>query len=313
MKSEFSELPTGRVAVLIPCFNEERTVAGVVCGFREALPAADIYVFDNRSTDSTAAVAASAGAIVVPSPKAGKGHVVQHMFRVVEADWYVMVDGDSTYPPEAAPAMLGQAASEGLDMLVGRRCTPEAQLRAAYRPLHQFGNRLVCGLIGRVFGSPIQDVFSGYRVFSRNFVKTVPLHSAGFQIEVEMTLQALSKGYPVGEMDTAYGVRPEGSSSKLSTYRDGILVLAAFAAICRDYRPGLFFGLCAVLFACASVVSGIPPVADYYFYQYVYHVPLALLATGLGILAALSLCVALILETQLRYHNEIHSLLRKKP
>lgn len=311
MKPELAEFPEGRVAVLIPCFNEEQTVAGVVRGFRAVLPAADIYVFDNLSTDSTATVAASAGAIVVPSPKAGKGHVVQHMFEVVEADWYIMVDGDATYPAEAAPRLIVAAQKNRIDMMVGRRVTPVDELRAAYRPLHQFGNRMVCGLIRRAFGSPIQDVFSGYRVFSREFVKTIPLHAKGFQIEVEMTLQALSKGYPVEEQDVSYGARPEGSSSKLNTYRDGLLVLAAFVSICKDYRPALFFGSMAALLALCSLGSGLAPVLDYVFHQWVYHVPLAVLATGLAVLAALSLSIGVILQTQLVYHNEMHRLVRR--
>jgi len=304
-------LEPSRVAVLIPCYNEETTVGSVVRDFRAVLPAAAIYVFDNASTDATATEAENAGAAVVFSPQPGKGHVVRHMFESVDADWYLMVDGDATYPAAAAPEMLERAISGRMDMFSGRRRTPESDLRAAYRPLHQWGNRLVCCLIRKAFGSPIDDVFSGYRAFSRNFVKTVPLHSSGFQIEVEMTLQALSKGYRVGEMDVPYGARPAGSHSKLNTYSDGLLVLTAFVSICRDYRPGLFFGFAALALALLSLISGAPALADYWIYQYVYHVPLALLATGLGILSALCLCVALILKTQLRYHNELHSFLRR--
>lgn len=304
--------PSPKVAVLIPCFNEELTVARVVADFREALPSADIYVFDNASTDQTSVLAKRAGAAVVYSPVPGKGNVVRHMFETIDAEWYIMVDGDATYPASAAPDLLRRAIESGSDMFSGKRCTPESQLRAAYRPLHQWGNRLVCGLIRKAFGSPIEDVFSGYRVFSRNFVQSVPLRSGGFQIEVEMTLQALSKQYKVGEADVPYGVRPEGSHSKLSTYRDGLLVLTAFAAICRDYRPGLFFGISSLTLALLSLAAGLPAIIDYWHFSYVYHVPLALLATGLGILSALFLCVALILETQLRYHNELHALLRRK-
>ena len=215
-----------RIAILVPCFNEELTVARVVEGFRAVLPGAEVHVFDNASTDRTARAAAEAGAKVTVSPVPGKGNVVRHMFDVVEADWYVMVDGDATYPAGAAADLVAAAREKRLDMVVGRRVTPADELRAAYRPLHQFGNRLVSGLIRKTFGSPIRDVFSGYRVFSRAFVKTVPLHATGFQIEVEMTLQALSKGYAVDEVVVSYHARPEGSVSKLSTYRDGLLVLA---------------------------------------------------------------------------------------
>jgi len=197
-----------------------------------------------------------------------------------------------------------------VDMMVGRRVTPKEELGKAYRPMHQFGNQMVCGLIGTAFGSPIQDVFSGYRIFNRSFAKTVPLRAGGFEIEVEMTLQALSKGYRVEERDVPYGSRPEGSKSKLNTYRDGLIVLWTFASICRSYRPGLFFGLFAMFFTLASLAAGVGPIIDYMQFQYVYKIPLAILATGLALLSALSAAIGLILQTQLRYHNEIHKLLR---
>lgn len=298
------------IAVLIPCYNEELTVASVVADFKKHLPSAKIYVFDNRSTDSTSAKAREAGAEVVQSPKKGKGFVVQQMFGSVDADWLIMVDGDATYPASHAQMLLSEAIANGVDMMVGRRVTPKEELGKAYRPMHQFGNQMVCGLIGTAFGSPIQDVFSGYRIFNRSFAKTVPLRAGGFEIEVEMTLQALSKGYRVEERDVPYGSRPEGSKSKLNTYRDGLIVLWTFASICRSYRPGLFFGLFAMFFALASLAAGVGPIIDYMQFQYVYKVPLAILATGLALLSALSLAIGLILQTQLRYHNEIHKLLR---
>ncbi len=300
-----------RIAILIPCFNEELTIADVVTGFRSVLPEAEIHVFDNASTDQTSRNARAAGAHVTFSPRPGKGNVVRHMFEVIEADWYLMVDGDATYPAEAAPLLLAAAREKRIDMMVGRRVTPADEMTAAYRPLHQFGNRLVCGLIRKTFGSPIHDVFSGYRIFSREFVKTAPLHATGFQIEVEMTLQALSKGYPVDEMDIAYRARPEGSVSKLNTYRDGLLVLAAFVAISKDHRPALFFGILAAILGMFSLIAGLAPILDYVFYQWVYHLPLAVLATGLAVLSALSLCIGVILQTQLVYHNEIHRLVRQ--
>jgi hypothetical protein len=196
-------------------------------------------------------------------------------------------------------------------MMVGKRVTPREELGKAYRPMHQFGNRMVCALIGAAFGSPIQDVFSGYRIFNRSFAKTIPLRAGGFEIEVEMTLQALSKGYKVEERDVPYGSRPEGSKSKLNTYRDGMIVLWTFASICRSYRPGLFFGIFALLFGLASLAAGIAPVLDYINYHYVYKVPLAILATGLAVLSAISAAIALLLHTQLKYHNETHNLLRR--
>jgi glycosyltransferase involved in cell wall biosynthesis len=285
------------IAVLIPCYNEELTVASVVADFKKHLPTAKIYVFDNRSTDSTSAQAREAGAEVVPSPKKGKGFVVQQMFGSVDADWFIMVDGDATYPASHASMLLSEAIANGVDMRVGRRVTPKEELGKAYRPMHQFGNQMVCGLIGTAFGSPIQDVFSGYRIFNRSFVKTVPLRAGGFEIEVEMTLQALSKGYRVEERDVPYGSRPEGSKSKLNTYRDGMIVLWTFASICRSYRPGLFFGLFAMFFALASLAAGVGPIIDYMQFQYVYKIPLAILATGLALLSALSAAIGLILHT----------------
>jgi hypothetical protein len=247
----------------------------------------------------------------VPSPKKGKGFVVQQMFESVDADWFIMVDGDATYPASHASMLLSEAIANGVDMMVGRRVTPKEELGKAYRPMHQFGNQMVCGLIGTAFGSPIQDVFSGYRIFNRSFAKTVPLRAGGFEIEVEMTLQALSKGYRVEERDVPYGSRPEGSKSKLNTYRDGMIVLWTFASICRSYRPGLFFGMFALLFGLASLAAGIAPVLDYINYHYVYKVPLAILATGLAVLSAISAAIALLLHTQLKYHNETHNLLRR--
>lgn len=299
------------IAVLVPCYNEEKTVAKVVQDFQRILPEATIWVFDNRSTDRTTEVAKAAGARVVFSPEKGKGNVVRHMFSAIEADIYIMVDGDSTYSAESAPALLKAFHDLSVDMLVGKRCTPEDELSHAYRPMHRLGNQFVCGLIRTTFKAPIEDVFSGYRVFSRNFVKTIPLHAKGFEIEIEMTLQSLSNGYRIAEIDTPYGSRPEGSVSKLNTYRDGALVVWAFALICRDYKPGLFFGLIAGFILVLSLAAGIWPILDYVFYQYVFHVPLALLATGLALLSAMSLSIGLILQTQLRYHKEMLSLMRR--
>ncbi len=306
-----SDQNQSHIAVLIPCYNEEITVGRVVAEFKSELPSADIYVFDNCSTDATSAKAREAGAKVILSPRKGKGFVVQQMFDSIEADWLIMVDGDATYPASHARMLLSETIKNEVDMMVGRRVTPCEELEKAYRPMHQFGNRVVCGLIGTAFGSPIKDVFSGYRVFNRAFAKTVPLRAGGFEIEVEMTLQALSKGYRVEERDVPYGSRPEGSKSKLNTYRDGMIVLWTFASICRSYRPGLFFGIFALLFALASVVAGAAPVIDYIEFHYVYKLPLAILATGLAVLAAISAAIALLLHTQLKYHNENHKLFRR--
>ena len=212
-----------------------------------------------------------------------------------------------------APALLSFARNKCLDMAIGRRCTPAEELAHAYRPMHQLGNLLVCRLIQYSFRTSLQDVFSGYRIFSREFAKSIPLRSSGFQIEVEMTLQALSKGFKIAELDTPYTSRPAGSFSKLNTYRDGLLVLSTFASICRDYRPQLFFAFLGFFLALASLVAGLAPIYDYWRFRWVYHLPLAVLAVGLAVLSALTFCIGIILETQLKYHNELFFLMRKRP
>lgn len=293
------------IAVLLPCFNEETTVRQVVSDFKVSLPDASVYVFDNASTDRTAQMAREAGATVIFSKTPGKGNVIRHMFADIDADYYIMADGDSTYPAEYAVALLDALIGKSADMVVGRRTTPPELHPAAYRPMHILGNKIVCWLIARTFGRGITDVFSGYRGFTKRFVKTVPLHSRGFEIELEMTLQALSLGYDIAEIDVPYGVRPSGSTSKLDTYRDGLLVLRAFLEICRDYKPGAFFSFIAAVFSLLSLGAGINPIIDYINYRYVYHVPLAILATGLAILSILNLAIGIILTTQHRYHREI--------
>lgn len=303
-------LPTERVAVCIPCLNEEATVAEVVQGFRKSLPQAHIYVFDNASTDGTVRRAEKAGATIICCPVRGKGNVVRDIFRKVDTDWLIMVDGDATYDPRIAPQLLRVAVDCEIDMLVGKRCTPPQESSRAYRPMHQLGNRMVCGLIRSAFQVPLQDVFSGYRVFSRAFAKTIPLHSEGFEVETELTLQAISKNFKVLEMETEYKARPPGSFSKLNTYRDGMLVLSSFLAICRFYRPMLFFGACGLLLGGLSLIAGTAPIMDYMQYRWVYRVPLAILAMGLAILSSLSFSIGLILETQLKYHNELFNLIR---
>jgi glycosyltransferase involved in cell wall biosynthesis len=300
------------VAVCIPCLNEELTIAGVVRGFQEVLPGAQVLVFDNASTDETARVAGAAGARVISSPRRGKGAVVRDIFRRVDADWIVLVDGDGTYDPAAAPRLLEVARRQAVEMVVGQRVTPAGEESAAYRPMHLWANRMVSRLVQAAFGVRLGDVFSGYRVVSRGFAKSVPLRCGGFEIETELTLQAISKGFRVVEVETRYRARPLGSFSKLRTYRDGLLVAGLFLAICRDYRPMLFFGGCAVGLGGLSLLAGAGPIQDYLEHRWVYRVPLAILATGLAILATLSLMIGLILETQLKYHHELFALLMQK-
>ena len=274
----------------------------VVRDFSSVLPASRVYVFDNGSTDRTSALATEAGAIVVPSLIPGKGHVVKHMFDVVDADIYLMVDGDDTYPAEYAQQLVGEIQSGKYSMVVGMRLSDFSG--RSFRPFHQFGNRLVSGLTSSIFPSAISDVMSGYRAFSREFIKTIPIHSGGFEIETEMTLQALSKGFRIKEIPIRYGERPEGSHSKLNTYSDGLLVLRSIFMIMKDYRPLLFFSILGALFVGLSLAAAWLPVADYLRVHYVFHVPLAVLSAALGILSVLFFGIGLILDTVAKYHLE---------
>lgn len=298
-----------RIAVLIPCLNEELTITKVVADFRKQLPLATVYVFDNKSTDQTAAFAREAGATVVYSPVAGKGHVVRHMFEEIDSDVYVMVDGDDTYPAVSAWGLIEKVLFDKVGMAVGMRM---ANFEAAsFRPMHQFGNELVSRLIRGFFSSAVTDVMSGYRAFSREFVKTIPLQSNGFEVETELTLQAISKGMRIAEVPISYGVRPEGSHSKLNTFKDGALVLRSIFMIMKDYRPLLFFSACSLFMAGLSLVVGCFPVWDYIETRFVSHVPLAILSVGLGILSVLLFGIGLILDTIAKYHKENFELWRR--
>jgi glycosyltransferase involved in cell wall biosynthesis len=297
------------VAVIVPCYNEVLTVAKVVADFTQALPGAQVLVYDNNSTDKTAIAARDAGALVRRAPRQGKGNVVRQMFDEVDAQIYVMVDGDDTYPAAAAAGLITELRKTGADMVVGVRMVSFAA--GSFRRFHRLGNHLVAGLISRLFSAKVTDVLSGYRVFSRAFVKTVPLMSRGFEIETEMTLQALAKRFVISEMPIAYGCRPEGSQSKLNTWSDGFLVLKSIVMIFKDYKPLLFFSSLSGLLLLVTLAAGLAPILDYVRARYVFHVPLAILATGTGILSALSLTIGLILHTITRYHNENFELLRR--
>src|SRR6186997_1571406 len=229
-----------RIAVILPCYNEEAAIAETVAGFRGALPGADVFVYDNNSNDLTFAIAKAAGAIVRTERQQGKGHVVRRMFADVDADIYVMADGDLTYDPRSAPEMVRMLVDGQLDMVVGTR---QHEVAEAYRGGHVIGNRLFTGLLARLFGRSFTDIFSGYRVFSRRFVKSFPVLSAGFEIETEISVHALELRMPVGELETAYGARPEGSASKLSTYRDGWRILKTIGTLYRIERPVRFYGV----------------------------------------------------------------------
>jgi glycosyltransferase involved in cell wall biosynthesis len=294
-----------RVAVLLPCFNEEATIAATVAGFRAALPSASVYVYDNNSTDRTREIAAAAGAVVRTERQQGKGHVVRRMFADIDADVYVMADGDLTYDPAAAPAMVDMLLGDQLDMVVGTRRHDE---KSAYRGGHVIGNRIFTGLLAGLFGRSFSDIFSGYRVFSRRFVKSFPVLSAGFEIETEMSVHALELRMPVGEVETAYGSRPEGSESKLSTYGDGWRILKTIATLYRTERPVLFFGTIGALLLIAALVLAVPLIVTYIDTGLVPRVPTAILITGMTIVAVLCFFAGLILDTVTRGRREVRRL-----
>jgi glycosyltransferase involved in cell wall biosynthesis len=294
-----------RVAVILPCYNEEAAIGLTVAGFREALPTAAIYVYDNNSKDRTAEVAAQAGAIVRREPMQGKGRVVRRMFADVEADIYVMADGDATYDPTAAPAMIARLVDEHLDMIVGARAS---EVDEAYRRGHRFGNAMLTGILAQIFGRSFSDILSGYRVFSRRFVKSFPILSAGFEIETEISVHALELRMPVAEVVTRYGARPEGSASKLSTYRDGWRILRTIITLFRIERPVLYFGAIGAALALLAVILAVPLVVTYVQTGLVPRLPTAVLATGLVILAFLNGFCGLILDTVVRGRREVRRL-----
>ncbi|WP_294123301.1 glycosyltransferase family 2 protein [Sphingomonas sp.] len=294
-----------RIAVILPCYNEEAAIADTVAGFRSALPDATIYVYDNNSRDRTAEIARAAGAVVRTERQQGKGHVVRRMFADVDADVYVMADGDLTYDPKAAPEMVRMLLDEQLDMVVGTR---QHEVADAYRGGHVIGNKLFTGLLARLFGRSFSDIFSGYRIFSRRFVKSYPVLSEGFEIETEMSVHALELRMPVGELETAYGARPEGSTSKLSTYRDGWRILKTIGTLYRVERPVLFYGGIGALLVVAAIILAIPLVLTYLDTGLVPRFPTAILATGMVIIAVLCFFAGLILDTVTRGRREMRRL-----
>lgn len=303
--SEFPPTGEPRIAVLIPCYNEEKSVRLVIDGFRAALPKAAIHVFDNRSSDRTAEVARAAGAHVSSVGFPGKGNVVRRAFGDVEADIYVLVDGDATYDASAAGALVQKLIDWKLDMVVGTRVAEQTE---AYRPGHRFGNSLLTGFVGFIFGRTFSDMLSGYRIFSRRFVKSFPALSEGFEIETELTIHALQLRMPVAEVPTKYLARQEGSASKLRTYSDGWKILMTIVRLFRMERPLAFFSILGAIFAAASIVLIIPIIITYLQSGLVPRFPTAVLATGLMILAFLSGFCGLILDTVTRGRQEMKRL-----
>jgi glycosyltransferase involved in cell wall biosynthesis len=283
-----------KVAVCIPCYNEEKPIQIVVESFRAALPAADVWVYDNNSTDRTAEAARKAGALVRHEPQQGKGNVVRRMFADIEADIYVLVDGDNTYEAAAAPRLVEALIEQNLDMVTGCRVSDSA---GAYRPGHRFGNWMLTSLVATIFGKRTKDMLSGYRVFSRRFVKSFPALSRGFEIETELTVHALELRIPSADLDTVYGDRLPGSNSKLSTIRDGIRILRLIVSLVKEERPLQFFGTISLLGVILSLVLGYPIVIEYIETGLVPRFPTATLAASIMIGAILAFVAGLILDT----------------
>ena len=294
-----------RIAVLLPCYNEEAAIGETVAGFRAALPGATVYVYDNNSRDRTREIAAKAGAVVRTEGQQGKGHVVRRMFADIDADVYLMADGDLTYDPKAAPAMVDLLLASQLDMVVGTR---RHEAKDAYRGGHVLGNKVFTGLLAGLFGRSFSDIFSGYRVFSRRFVKSFPVLSSGFEIETEISVHALELRMPVGEVETAYAARLEGSESKLSTWSDGWRILKTIITLYRIERPVLFYGSIGALLMALAVVLAIPLVVTYANTGLVPRFPTAILVTGMIIVAVLCFFAGLILDTVTRGRREVRRL-----
>lgn len=299
-------LDRARIAVLVPCYNEALTIGDVVTSFRAALPDARIYVYDNNSTDGTSEVAAAAGAIVRHETRRGKGNVVRRMFADVEADVFVIVDGDATYEAAKAPEMIQKLLDEDMDFVNGARHSTAAE---AYRPGHRFGNWLLTSIVRSIFGRHFTDMLSGYKVLSRRFVKSFPAMSSGFETETEIAVHALELRMPCCEIMTAYSERPEGSVSKLRTYSDGYRILMLILRLVKDERPFQFFGLIGLLAVLAAFVMSIPLVTTYVETGLVPRLPTAVLSVGLVILGMLSFSVGLILQMITRTRQELKRLL----
>ena len=288
---------TARIAVLVPCYNEEAAIVTVVRDFKAAMPSAVIYVYDNNSKDQTAQRAREAGAVVRTEMRQGKGNVVRRMFADIEADVYVLVDGDDTYDAGAAPALVAKLVEDGLDIVSGQRV---ATGQAAYRRGHVLGNWLLTTLTSVMFRVRLNDLLSGYRIMSRRFVKSFPFTAEGFGIETELTVHAVRLLMPMAEIETRYKERPEGSVSKLNTYRDGFRILFTIAALVREERPLVFFSTIAALLMISSLLLGTPVVLDYFHTGLVPRLPTAVLSVGFMVLGFLSLASGLILDTVTR-------------
>ena len=297
-----------KIAVLIPCYNEELTIEKVVKDFKRELPDADIYVYDNNSKDKTAEIARNAGAIVKHEYKQGKGNVVRSMFQDIEADIYVMVDGDDTYPAEFVHELIKPVENGEVDMTIGDRLSNGTYQEENKRKFHEFGNNLVRKTINILFDTQLKDIMTGYRVFNKTFVKNMPVMSPKFEIETEMTLYALDKKYIIKEIPIIYRDRPEGSVSKLNTVSDGMKVIKTIINMFKDYKPLQFFGIIAIILFLVGILVGIPVIVEFIRTNYITKVPSAILATGLVMISVIIGQCGIILHTVVKQHKENYEL-----
>ena len=296
-----------KIAVLIPCYNESKTIAKVVKDYKKALPEADIYVYDNNSSDGTDKIAKKAGAIVKYEYRQGKGNVIRSMFKDIEADCYLMIDGDDTYPAENAKEMCDLILEGKADMVIGDRLS-STYFTENKRPFHNLGNRLVRGLINKLFKSNVRDIMTGYRAFSYEFVKTFPVLSKGFEIETEMTIHALDKNFLLKEVPVNYRDRPEGSVSKLNTYRDGFRVLKTIGRLFKEYKPTIFFSIIGLIFLVIAVVFAVPVFADYFKTGLVPRYPTLIFSGFMLIISILMFVCGLLLEVVVKKHRQMFEL-----
>lgn len=297
-----------KIAVLIPCYNESKTIEKVVKDYKEVLPEADIYVYDNNSSDGTDKIAKKAGAIVKYEYRQGKGNVIRSMFRDINADCYLMIDGDDTYPKENAREMCDLVLEGKADMVIGDRLS-STYFTENKRPFHNFGNKIVRFLINKIFKNNVKDIMTGYRAFSYEFVKGFPVLSKGFEIETEMTIHAVDKNYKLVEVPVTYRDRPEGSVSKLNTYSDGIKVLKTIGTLFKEYRPSLFFNIIASLFLIVAIILGIPPFYEYFKTGLVMKFP-SLIVSGIFLVISILLCITgIILQVIVKKHRQLYEIL----
>lgn len=297
-----------KIAILIPCYNEELTISKVIQDFKKELPDAYIYVYDNNSSDNTSKIAKENGAIVKKEYRQGKGNVVRSMFRNIDADIYIMIDGDDTYPAEFVHSLIKPITEGEADIVIGDRLSNGSYKDENKRQMHNFGNNLVKTLINRLFDTNLKDIMTGYRVFNKKFVKNIPINSHGFEIETEITLHTLDKNFLIKEIPIEYRDRPEGSFSKLNTYSDGIRVLKTILWVFKDYKPLLFFSILSIIFLLFGLVIGIPVIFEFLNTSFITKIPSAILSVGLMLISILALFSGFILDTIVKQHRENYDL-----